>query len=97
MGAGVAHRGGLVVPAGEYTLFSIPAADGGVLIINRQTGQNGQQYDQQRDLGRVRLQVRPLAEPQELFNITATETPAGGELRLQWDRQELVAPFTVRR
>jgi hypothetical protein len=88
--------GDLHVPAGQYTLFTIPEADGGVLIINRQTGQNGQQYDEARDLGRVRLQARPLAEPQELFNITATETPTGGELRLQWDRRELVAPFTVR-
>lgn len=88
--------GDLVVPAGEYTLFTIPEADGGLLIINRQTGQNGQQYDEARDLGRVRLQVRPLSAPQELFNITATETATGGELRLQWDRQELVAPFTVR-
>lgn len=87
--------GDLVVPAGEYTLFSIPAADGGVLIINRQTGQTGTAHDPARDLGRVPLTRRALPSAVEAFTIRVTETPAGGELRLQWDDAELVAPFTV--
>ena len=86
----------LVVPAGRYTLFSIPERDGGLLLINRQTGQNGQTYDQARDLGRVRLTARPLVSAVEVFTIAITEeAAAGGELRLQWDRTELVAPFSV--
>src|SRR5690606_19303408 len=52
--------GTLDLPAGSYTLYSIPAEDGGVLIINSQTGQNGQQYDQSRDVGRVPMTRRPL-------------------------------------
>jgi len=86
----------LVVPAGEYTLFSIPAADGGLLIINRQTGQTGTAYDPGRDLGRVRLTARPLTEVVEVFTIRVEPTTAGGELRLQWDQTELVVPFRVR-
>lgn len=85
----------LVVPAGEYTLFSIPAADGGVLIINRQTGQTGTAYDATRDLGRVQLTTRKLPELVEAFTIRAEQSSTGGELRLQWDRTELVAPFRV--
>ncbi|MGD2135699.1 MAG: DUF2911 domain-containing protein [Gemmatimonadales bacterium] len=85
----------LAVPAGEYTLFSIPAADGGVLIINRQTGQTGTAYDHERDLGRVPLNARPLDEEVEVFTIIVTETEDGGLLRLQWDRTELVVPFRV--
>ena len=88
--------GDVVVPPGRYTLFSIPSPNGGTLIINRQTGQNGQQYDQAQDLGRVPLQIRKLAEPVEVFTIGASETAQGGELSLQWDRAALVAPFTVR-
>lgn len=87
--------GETLVPAGTYTLFSIPAADGGVLIINRQTGQNGQTYDEARDLGRVRLTARPLPEAVEAFTIRATEENGQGLLRLQWDRTELVAAFRV--
>jgi hypothetical protein len=86
----------LLVPAGRYTLFSIPERDGGLLIINRQTDQAGTAYDASRDLGRVRLTARALAEPVEVFTIAANPEGAGGVLRLQWDRTELVAPFRVR-
>jgi hypothetical protein len=86
----------LVVPAGRYTLFSIPERDGGRLIISRQTGQAGTAYDPAHDLGRVRLTARPLAEPVEVFTIAANPDGSGGVLRLQWDRTELVAPFRVR-
>ena len=86
----------LAVPAGSYTLFSIPDRDGGVLIVNRQTGQAGTAYDAAQDLGRVPLQARPLAETEELFTIAVTdEGGRGGLLRIQWDRTELVVPFRV--
>jgi hypothetical protein len=91
------HFGDLHVPAGTYTLFSIPEEAGGLLIINRQTGQNGQSYDEARDLGRVRLTARPLPEVVEAFTITVDEENGRGLLRLQWDRKELVAAFTVGR
>lgn len=89
--------GDLVVPAGEYTLFSVPEADGGLLIINRQTGQNGQQYDQARDLGRVPLRARALDREVEAFTIAVREENGRGVLALQWDRTELIAEFTVSR
>lgn len=89
--------GDLVVPPGEYTLYSIPEATGGVLIINKQTGQNGQQYDSARDLGRVPLRTRPLTREVESFTIMPRAEGAKGLLALQWDRTELVAEFTVER
>jgi hypothetical protein len=92
-GSGAAE---LVLPAGDYTIFSIPAADGGLLIVNRQTGQNGNSYDAAHDLGRVPMIARSLQEEVEVFTIRVDEAGEGGELRLQWDRTELVAPFTVR-
>ncbi len=87
--------GTLDVPAGEYTLYSFPAADGGLLVINRQTGQNGQQYDEKQDLGRVQLTARPLTSPVEVFTISAREENGRGLLALQWDLTEMVAEFTV--
>jgi hypothetical protein len=86
----------LAVAAGAYTLFSIPERDGGILIVNRQTGQAGTAYDAAHDLGRVPLMARPLAEPVEVFTIAVTADGDGGLLRLQWDGRELVVPFRVR-
>ena len=87
--------GTLAVPAGAYTLFSIPERAGGLLIINRQTGQAGTAYDAARDLGRVPLEARPLPEAVEVFSIAVTADGDVGVLRLQWDRTELVARFTA--
>jgi hypothetical protein len=87
--------GALTVPAGRYTLFSIPDAGGGVLIVSRVTGQAGTAYDPTKDLGRVPLTARALSEPVELFTIAFGERGTGGEVRLQWDRRELVVPFRV--
>jgi len=87
---------GLRVPAGEYTLFSIPQRDGGVLIVSRQTGQNGTQYDPARDLGRVPMRRVAVAEPSEQFTIRVVPEGAGGTLRLAWDRSEFLVPVAVR-
>ncbi|HEX5725203.1 MAG TPA: DUF2911 domain-containing protein [Longimicrobiaceae bacterium] len=87
--------GTLVVPAGEYTLFSVPEADGGWLIVNRQTGQNGTGYDAARDLGRVRMRRGDAAETVERFTIRVEPRGAGGVLVLAWDRAEFTVPFTV--
>jgi hypothetical protein len=88
--------GTVEVPAGEYTLFSIPEADGGWLIVNRQTGQNGTAYDSAQDLGRVRMRRRTVPEPVEAFTIRA-ETVCGdaGMLRLSWDTSEFTVPLRV--
>jgi Protein of unknown function (DUF2911) len=42
--------GGANVPAGSYTLYTLPGANGWQLIINKQTGQWGTEYGQARTL-----------------------------------------------
>lgn len=87
-------RDTLLVPAGKYTLFSIPGAEGGTLIVNRQTGQTGTAYDSTRDLGRVSMAVRPLNDPVEVFGIVVVPD---GAIELQWDRRAYVVPVRVLR
>src|SRR5687767_13625148 len=55
--------GSLHVPAGKYTLFTIPGEREWTLIVNKQTGQWGTNYDQKQDLGRVKMTVKPLKAP----------------------------------
>ncbi len=45
--------GGLLVPTGTYTLFTMPHATRVELMVNTQAGQWGTQYDRARDLGVV--------------------------------------------
>ena len=84
------------IPAGMYTLFSLPTADGATLIVNRQTGQWGTAYDASQDLVHLPLQAERLDEPVEMFTI-AVDPGEGrsGTLVLTWDRTRWALPFTV--
>ena len=88
--------GDLEIPAGEYTLFTIPEADGGTLIINKQTGQNGRSYNESRDLGRIPLSRKSQDGITENFTIKVEETTDGGVLKLIWDQTVLYANFTIK-
>ncbi|GAB5520215.1 MAG: hypothetical protein RhofKO_24660 [Rhodothermales bacterium] len=89
------QMGNLRVPAGTYTLFTIPAQDGGVLIVSKQTGQGGTSYDEAQDLGRVNASIANLPSPVEAFTIAVLDLPDGGQLQLQWNEKAMVVPFRV--
>lgn len=87
----------VTVPPGTYTLFTIPAPDGGTLIVNRQTGQGGTTYDAEQDLGRVPMRRLQRDDRVERFTIAVEpQGTEGGTLHLRWDRSDFVVPFTVR-
>ncbi len=88
--------GGIAVPAGTYTLFSIFAPERAELIINTQTGQWGTQYDSTRDLARIPMTRESLADPVERFTISIETTDAGGVLQLSWDTTRFSVPIVVR-
>lgn len=77
--------GDLNVPAGTYTIYSVPAADGFTLIVNKQTGQWGTVYDKAQDLGRVQMTSTSNAVPVETFKIDFEKTMGSAtELHLKW-------------
>ena len=91
--------GGTAVPAGSYTLFTLPNADGTAqLIVNKQTGQWGTDYDQARDLVRVPVTVTKPAAPVERFTFTVEPNAAGngGTIRYAWGDTQFAVPFTVK-
>jgi hypothetical protein len=88
--------GNAVVPAGKYTLWTLPTPTGAKLIINSETGQWGTDYHQDKDFARVDLNSNRLAQPQEQFVIGVVPQGSGGVLRMAWDTQEYSIPFTVK-
>jgi len=77
--------GGANVPAGSYTLYSIPNENGWKLIINKETGQWGTKYDESKDLARVDMKVSKNAAPTEQFTISLDKTSAtAATLKLDW-------------
>lgn len=88
--------GGAGIPAGTYTLYSLPRPDGAELIVNRQTGQWGTEYDSSLDLVRVPLTRRTLALPVEEFTIAIDSAGGGARLRFAWERTEWTVPLSPR-
>lgn len=90
--------GGVRVPAGSYTLFTMPAAAGSQLIISKKTGEWGTEYDASQDLARVPLTTTALATPVEQFTIALAPAGAGaGVLRMRWADRELSVPVAAAR
>src|SRR5215204_717646 len=76
---------GLQLPAGKYTLWTVPRATGVELVVNRQTGQWGTGYDRSQDLGRAPMQSETLGTPVEQFTISiAGADSKSGTLAMEW-------------
>jgi DUF2911 family protein len=85
------------VPAGAYSLWTVPKKDGSVtLIINRQHGQWGTEYHADQDLARVAMQVTTAQTPRENFTISLAGTDAARELRIEWDTFVWTVPILPR-
>jgi hypothetical protein len=84
--------GGTTIPAGRYTLFSIPEESQWTLIVSRKTDIAGTAYDQTQDVVRIPMKVRRLGTTVENFTITIDS----GELRLQWADTEAYANIDSR-
>jgi hypothetical protein len=84
--------GGATVPAGKYTLWTLPSPTGWKLIINKQTGQWGTMYDPAQDLVRVDAKVETLAAPVEQFLISFDPAANPGAITFTWDRTRYTVP-----
>jgi hypothetical protein len=88
--------GGKTIPPGSHTLWTLPRRDGVDLIINRQVGQWGTEYDPSRDLVRIPMTVSTVAASQEQFSITVIGSGSSGELHIQWGTFVWSVPVTVK-
>ena len=83
--------GTLAVPAGTYTLYTLPGSPW-QLIVNKQTGQWGTQYTEGQDLGRTPMTAGTLAAPAEQLTIAVV----GGNLELHWGTMKQSVPVSAK-
>jgi Protein of unknown function (DUF2911) len=89
---------GLNVPAGDYTIYVwIENPDQWQLILSKQTGQWGLEYNARMDLGRVAMDMSKPQAPIETYKMTlSSEGGAKGKLQLEWENHVASVPFTVK-
>jgi len=87
---------GISLPAGTYTLWTLPRPDGTELIVNRETGQWGTSYRRSEDVGRARMMSDTTRAPVEQFTISIEPVDAGrGTLAMEWGTFRWTAPIVV--
>jgi hypothetical protein len=78
--------GGKQVPAGSYTIFTVPTQDSWKLIINKKTGEWGIPYKYESDeLTRADMQVSKLPSPVENFTISYSKSANGCTMQIEWE------------
>lgn len=89
---------GLSLAAGTYTLWTGPHPNGVVdLIVNREHGQWGTDYDSAHDLGTAPLKTETVNAPIEKFTISIVPADARrGALVMEWGTFRWTAPIVVR-
>jgi hypothetical protein len=88
---------GQQVPAGTYTLWTVPRTEGRAeIIVNKQTGQWGTEYDGDKDLFMTRMTTETLTTPVEMFTISIVPTDAThGTLAMEWGPFRWTSPIVV--
>ena len=78
--------GGKAVPAGSYTIFTVPKADAWSLAISKKTGEWGTDYPgEKEDLVRVPMSVSKTSAPVENFTIAFDQAGGKCTLRMEWE------------
>jgi hypothetical protein len=86
---------GQKLPAGTYSLHTIPGQQEWTIIFNRDAGQWGSfSYDEKKDALRVKAKPEWVAENQEwlLYSIPLV-TPTSAQVNIRWEKVNV--PFTV--
>ena len=92
--------GDVTIPAcTPVTLYMLPVENGASkLIINKQIGQSGTEYDEKKDLGRVDLKKESLAQTVDrLLLALQMNEGGGGTLKIAWEDTQFSVPFTVKK
>ena len=87
--------GTLTVPAGKYTLVTLPSADQWQLVFCKHLGQWGTERFAADDLGKVPMMKKTLSAPQEQMSITFENQKANSvELHVKWETTDVYVPIT---
>src|ERR1700691_2338687 len=90
--------GSLAVPKGDYTLYvNVKDPDAWELVISKETGQWGTEYDASKDLGRVKMQMTKPPALIEMLKYTISSTGGDkGTIQLAWENHIASVPVAAR-
>jgi hypothetical protein len=88
--------GGVSLPKGTYSLWTLPSEKGWKLIISKKVGRGAAQYDQKEDFARIDMKEESLNNPIEQLTISLEGVGADtGVLKLAWENTQVSVDFKV--
>jgi hypothetical protein len=87
--------GSLHVPAGTYTIYTIPTGGTWHLILSKKTGQWGVPYPKGEDLGRAPMTLGKAPAAAEQLTFSIEDTAKGATLHIDWGTTRASIPFTI--
>lgn len=84
------------LPAGTYSLWTIPGQGSWEVILNSETGQWGTDYNDGKDIMKSEVPIRVRKTVQEDFDIYFEKTEEGANMILSWDQTEAVVPINAK-
>ena len=87
--------GDTAVPAGSYSLFTIPNENKWTLIISKKTGEWGTNYPgTENDLARIDMKSSKTSAPVENFTIAFDQSSNGCTMRIDWETTRATVDIT---
>jgi hypothetical protein len=83
---------GEAVPAGEYTLWSIPNEGNWTIILNKEAGQWGTNYNENEDLLRVEVPAEEITSQVEQLTMKLASVDNGINVNLMWENTKVIIP-----
>jgi hypothetical protein len=88
---------GKKLPKGKYTLYAIPTPGEWTIIFNKETDTWGAfNYDEKKDVLRLKVPVTKAAAPIEAFSISFDKTNTGAKMNIGWDTALVSVPLVTK-
>ena len=87
---------GKELPAGEYSIFSMPAQNGWTMMFNKESNIWGTDYNSDNDVLRIPILIEHLQEPVELLTIELVPAGKGGVINVIWEKLKASVSFTTK-
>jgi hypothetical protein len=78
---------GQELPAGAYSIFTLPKEDYWILIFNKEVGIWGTEYNAQHDILRIPMKIENLGESLEQMTIEVKPYNDGGIFQIIWEKK----------
>lgn len=87
--------GGTTVKAGTYALLTIPGENEWTIILHSSLNEwGGYFYKKENDVARATVPASMADDSLENFSIAFTESDAGVDMHMGWDKVRVTVPFT---